>query len=353
MNKVAIVSFYKSENYGAILQAVALQQAIASLGYTPCYLDYERKLKLSFPRRILNIVYSYIRGFLGYKKRYMRSSCFIRKFINVEQFIDEEQYDIYVVGSDQVWFPGYVSDFFLLSFIKKKKKISYASSFGISKLENSYHKYYYDCLSTFDAISTREEKGSEIVRSLGLESRVVVDPTLLFAKSFWLEKTVEPCVNGDYILCYVMNGDAVTANAVYEYAHKLSILYFNRCKVIVIGDKEYKKLIPGFNLICDAGPAEFLGYIKNATFIVTSSFHGTCFSILFEKDYINILRSNNPVKGRIEEINHKLGLDNRILYYAGSSISVLEVAPIDYKKVGVKLDALREGSINYLKESLR
>ena len=350
--KVAIVSFFKSENYGAILQSYALQSAIEKFGYQVHYLDYKPQRKLSNMRLIKNIIWQLVRFFLGYKKRLLRTQEFIKHNIHVERFLKEENYDIYVSGSDQVWFPGYVNDFFLLNFIKHQRKISYASSFGTAQLDPLLKPYYFNSLSTYTHISTREESGTKIVNTLGLKSTVVLDPTLLFQKEYWKLKSVNPRLSQKYILCYIMSGDIDTANAVFKQANLIAHKMQDNCKVLVIGDKEYRKFIPGYNLICNAGPQEFIGYFENAEYIVTSSFHGTCFSIIFEKNYINILRKNNPVNVRIEELNNKLGLSG-IIFYSDSLEHLLDLPPIDYTIVNQILSVYRNHSISFLKTALQ
>ena len=109
---IAITSFIKSENYGALLQSFALQRAIEKLGHKAVYLDYERNPNFTVIQRLKNTAYRIIRVFFGYHKRKYRTDKFVNDFISVEKFVDEEQYDIYVSGSDQVWHPDYVNDFF-------------------------------------------------------------------------------------------------------------------------------------------------------------------------------------------------------------------------------------------------
>ena len=344
--RIALVSFFKSESYGAILQCLGLQRVLQQNGFDPLYLDYERKINLPFSKRVINLGYQLVRRFFGYARRYKRTTFFKNQYLNTSQLDMVSSYALYIVGSDQVWLPENVNDFFLLNFVKDGRKMSYASSFGVSSLPDHLIDYYRLSLSSFNAISTREHDGKQILSRLGFNDvRVVLDPTMLLTKEEWLIYAKLPKYDRRYILCYVMSGDDVTTSQIKRIAKCLAER--KRLPILTIGDKEYKVLIPGNRMICDAGPSEFLGYIHNADYIITSSFHGTCFSILFKKNFINVLRPDNPVNCRIEELDKKLGLETR-LHYTNSIDYMPDFSSIDYSVVESKLSLFRNDSLGFL-----
>lgn len=346
---IAITSFIKSENYGALLQSFALQRAIEKLGHKAVYLDYERNPNFTVIQRLKNTAYRIIRVFFGYHKRKYRTDKFVNDFISVEKFVDEEQYDIYVSGSDQVWHPDYVNDFFFLNFVKKAPKISYASSFGVSNIDDRLYDYYTSSLSNFLKLSIRENKGIDILKKLKLNDyEVVIDPTLLLSPKEWdscIEK-IHP-YSSKYILCYVMSGDSIMAKYISRIANHLNESLGGVYKVITLGDKEYKKIKPGYHLDCSAGPLEFISYIKHADYVITSSFHGTCFSIIYNKKFFSILRNGNPLNCRIEDTLSLLGLNN-CKHYNTEKIESYSFAEIEYDNVNRLLNNERCRCVNFL-----
>lgn len=351
--RVAITSFVKSENYGALLQSFALQNTLEKYGHSVVYLNYTRKTHFTLFQYLKNILYRVIRLFFGYGVRKRRTAKFQKDFIHVENYKGENAYDIFISGSDQVWHPDLVNDFFFLNFVTNTKKISYASSFGVSQINKNSVDFYRSSLEKFSYISVRESTGRTIINELGIKRcDVVIDPTLLLTKDEWSVYFKDlSCPKFKYILCYIMSGDRVMSKYIRELSNSLNRSFENRYKVITIGDKEYLSILPEYNLECKAGPLEFVSYIKNADYVITSSFHGTCFSINFNKPFISVMRVGNKVNGRIEELLSLLSLE-KCMHYSNEEVTSIGFENIDYESTNYRLNKERVRCLDALKKMI-
>lgn len=366
MKKISILTFWLEENYGAILQATALHDVFKSLGYDVELVAFEPdRSRRSISKRLKSLIWKCIRRFLGFGTRQARTSKFRKKWITSSPRIHSsealwkyiETRDICVVGSDQVWNPQLISacgnPFLLKECPPGVRKVSYAASFGIAALQSDEKTIYRECLDSFSGISVREEAGQIILEDLGLASQVVLDPTLLISRDRWLSKVERRSIaeTPPFILCYVMPGKEevplLYRTAMY-FSKKLGI------PIVYLGDREYQRL-RGFNLDSKAGPAEFLGYFDAATIVVTNSFHGTCFSVNFKKDFVSVVGASDEFSGRnrnsrIEGILTKIGLNGRIL--RGDLDSLAELSPINWKLVDEILIQERKSSLAFIENRI-
>lgn len=349
--KFALLSFHKSENYGAILQAYALQHKLEELGCSAEYLDYPSHNRMTLPRKILNLANRTVRSMLGYRGRAKRTQQFRCKNIKTAKLGDSE-YHGYIVGSDQVWHPEYLAssnDFFLLPFVGGDvDKYSFASSFGLGKLPDSSLKKYRYYLSKFKHLGIREQSGLNIAKAMYLEATLTPDPTLLLCDSEWSKLVARRQVKKNYIFCYVMQGDNATARYVERVAKSLKETQFSNCEIIFMGDKEFKKLRPDYHLVTDAGPCEFLSYIKYADFVITSSFHGTCFSINFGRPFLTIQRADNPVNSRIVDLLETVGASDRFVF-SNTDIANLPIGQPNFAVINRRLSLFADSGIKFLK----
>lgn len=365
MKKVGIISCFWSDNYGAVLQAVALAYKIKELGFQPLYVNYIQSPNIKGRKLLLNKLYFLLQFVFGYRKRSMRTKKFRERYLpltnQVKQYKELEDVivdlDCFILGSDQMWNPrtlGVKNGYYLLEFVKSKPKISYATSFGVSSLPASLVLRYKKALGEFLSLSVRERTGQAILSELNLKSDVVLDPTLLLTRTEWASFFSQKLlIQSNYILCYVMSGDHKSANFIWKYAKLINMKYFQGKKdIIVLGDKEYKRLNPLYNLICDAGPSEFLNLISNSCYVVTNSFHGTCFSINFEKKFTTILDRKNLLNSRIVDLLTDLSLLDAIKY-TNMKEEDCSLTKIDYIAVGNQLEILREHSLGYLKDKMK
>lgn len=328
--KIAIVTIPVSLNYGAVLQTFALQRVLLQYGDVEI-INYKNPYT-SVSAELIRVKSS-IHGLLGMGKdvcRLFPRRRVIKKFHQFRQnnlnmtigysALDlvrgkADGFDVYIAGSDQIWNPACVSDaneidpIYFLSFASVgSKKISYASSMGsyvFSPVERSHIK---DLLRDYDAITVREKDAQMFLQEVTEKCvQHVLDPSLLLTKKEWLEAlNVEDMSNTHekYILLYTVPKSPLIRSAVDYFSVKLGL------KVVSID----QGLSVGANVdqqIRDAGPVDFLRLFANAEFVITDSFHGTCFSVNFGKPFVVI--SHSKYLNRIESLLSLLGLQARIV----------------------------------------
>lgn len=350
---IATLTFHRAMNYGAVLQAVALQKSINRIGYDCEILDYDNReisscYDLIKPRGIR----SFIKSFLSISSTYKKNTGFnnfLQKYSKLSRQVKKsdlvnasKNYYKTVTGSDQVWnyeLTGNDSTYFLDFVDIQEKKVSYAASFGISVIPDEWQEEYKRNISSIGYISTREKTGADIVESLcHREVQVVLDPVFLPDISFW--QSMVKADNKKYIFMYMPTPECI------EYAKKLSqytgmeIYHIAYSKSILHPEKNIGKCI------LSASPDEFISLLYNAEYVVTGSFHATSFSIIFNKTFfVNTLK----VRGsRITDLLEMTGLKNRMFKFDGDEVQ----GEIDWKSVNEIIDKKREESIKWLKESL-
>lgn len=360
---------HKVINFGSALQAYALQKKVEDLGGKAEMIDYKypnaiHKDKVSFIGIFIKHLIHYINcavvGFPNirqtkrYKKVWKEYFHLSSNRYSTEQELKANcpEYDIYMTGSDQVWNSRFTKSdsSFLLEFAPDgKKKCAYSSSFAYDDIPSEYKFLYEKNLPKYAKISVREESGVRIVKDLiNKKVPVVCDPTLLLSKEEWGEfangakkYTKEPYILA-YLLAYSFDPFPDVDFIVNEIQRQTGL------KVIHLdaGRRDYFK--PNSMVVKDAGPKEFVDLFMNAEFVITTSFHGTVFSINFKKPFYSIIKDGNP-DSRISSILKLTGLENRGIYANEKNIST---EGIDYSKPTEKLEEFRCYSIKYLKECL-
>ena len=255
---------------------------------------------------------------------------------------DSSRYDSYIVGSDQSWNLDITNDTlsFLLHFAPNgKKKSSYATSIGLESLSERQKEIFKKHLPGFDNISVREKKGAELIESFTeKEINICLDPTLLLDKKEWSALSKAPKYK-KYVLIYAMADSDTLVKKAKELARK------NGLKVIAVG---LKKDVKGVKNIRTASPQEWLGLIRDASIVVTNSFHGTAFSLNFNKDfYLEYLPQGWSVNSRLENISQMFGIKHRII-----GEKTFQEGEIDYDNVNAVLEKEREKSLGYLRSIL-
>ena len=374
MKKIGIITIVKVNNYGAELQAFALQRKLCLMGYKAeiiDYLFYKNKgyirEKISKPfyaypfknkiKEILLPIYEYLKTIPNrkeYNKRMIGFSSFHEKYSVFsptcyhsysELYNNPPIYDVYCVGSDQVWNPRCytnLSPYFVSFAPHGKKRISYASSFGVKEIPESAKKRYRDLLLNLNFISVREDAGVEIIKKVsGRDAIKVVDPTLLLNRQDWQRvANYDKVPEEKYILLYVLKDSDYIKQTALELSRKKYIKIVRICK----GAFNQDKVSDGIINITDAAPDDFLGLIEKAEIVLTNSFHGTVFSILFKKDFYTILKRNVENNTRQISLLKSLNID-RIKY---EDMVFTENPEIDYNKSEVIIDNLRKSSEEYL-----
>lgn len=356
--KTGIVTWFKHQNYGTVLQAYALQKYIKE-NFGECELiNYMPPKAIKDKIKIKNIIrklkeltdkkgHDEIEYEKSKKKKFTEFiqdniSLSKEKIRNIKEL--NNYYDIFICGSDQIW--NKYNKYYYLKFVKDNKlKASYAPSFGRSEIGED-NKKRKQAILRLNCISTREDEGKEIIKKMtGKDVEVVVDPTLLLEKEEWSKMASENIVDGEYIICYLLGNKKENIENCYKIAKVLNKkIYF-----IPINYEQYKSKD---YLQTAIGPSEFLGLVKNASFVCTDSFHGLIFSIIFQKQYICLKRFNDNDKisqnSRIYSISKKLNLEDRILNDK-NMIDELVKSKIEYGQVTEYKEKYVKKSKEYIK----
>ena len=368
--KIAIFSSYayicKVNNYGSILQYFALQTYLKQLGHAPYWIQYRpnenkhngiskclRKLILKSNVQNDSIKHYNQKGFKNFIEQYISLSQEV--YYNYNEIRKRPpQADLYIVGSDQIW-NGFSPERYLMFVPKNRTKISYAVSFGRSSIRSYLKPLLRIYLKNFEAISVRELNGLEICHSVGRDdAQYVVDPSFLLSKEQYeniLDSSNTPTIQGDYIFGYFVNP---FINNVCPYFNEINNLSNEtHCKLIITAIQNAEKAFTG-SQCTNPSPLEWLQLIRKAKYIITNSFHGIAYSIIFQKQFILV-----PQKGGMSDQNcryfnllKKLGLDTRIYNHKSSIKSQLEI-PIKWENVLLKEEEFIHTSKEYLLHHLR
>lgn len=358
--KIGILTFQQAINYGAVLQLYALQKIIQKLGTDPEVINYispklENDYKIIRRNDGLRNLLASIFCAKAFCERKRRFKVFEKKYLNLTNELYSKRdlsricnkYDYLITGSDQVW--NYTitdaDSTYMLDFVEESnKKISYAASFGVAQIPDKLKVWYKNLLQDFKAISVREKQGQAIINSLcNKEVSVVLDPTFLLTKEDWTKLNIGDTKNKKYILVYCLR----RSNLLNEFAEKLKAK--TGFEIIVLNPRI--RNIYDKSSAYSSGPEEFIRLFMNAEYVLTNSFHGTAFSINFNKNFLVDLDINSTVNtnSRLLNILSLLGLEDRII----DNIDIEKMyQDIDYSKVNTILDEERRKSINYLKMSL-
>lgn len=354
--KVGIITFHNGSNYGAALQAFALQEAEKEIGNEVYIINYNNRFiskgldKIRFDFSLLGI-YSLLSDLINYHsngKKIANFQKFFNDFYNLTPLMsyadlkkNKDHYDIGISGSDQIWNPllnRKVDDIYFLNFGSFSHKISYASSFGNYKFDNDCINQHFLCLlKEFDKISTRE-KSLELETVISRKVYNVIDPTLLLSKKQWVNKLrIKNSTNEKYLLTYIMTNEKEVMNIAKCKASEYDLKIWNIGKL--------NGFYSGVRCICDAGPKEFVELFYNADYIVTNSFHGTAFSINFSKQFLSVVHPKSPE--RAKHILKMTGLESRLVSIDDFS-SVNTISNEKFKQVSIILDEIRNDSFKYL-----
>ena len=362
--RIGITTFFRCVNYGATLQCFALQKVLSDLGYDVEVVNDSRvHVKYSIGHKIIQFVWQFLRNALICPLRRVRNNRFIAQMRLSKRVRNDKMlicvlsgYDVVVTGSDQVWAPINIEErqFFFDDVPGHVRKMSYAASFGVSALPDGLFARYRDRLKRFNAISVREKSGVEIVRQLTGESPVqAVDPTLLLPFAYWDSKAVrcDRQVKGRYVLCYFIKRDRASVSAILSIAEEIARR--EQCSVVLLNMREWSALFSRHKACPNAGPQEFLRLVFDAVAVVTDSFHGVVFSIVYGKRFVVPMfcsvGGNGALQGRIYDLLHICGLEDRCVPIGGKF--EYDGFARTYRRDDVErhVRILREESLNWLK----
>lgn len=352
--KIAIVTQPLGPNLGGIIQNWALQQALKKSGHSPVTISYSDFKPVTLPRRLritARNLRTILRRVTGSYNRFYKVSDTVPNQANID-FINShidttEPSDIYtpvkdaeayIVGSDQVWRPRYNQGVLYDSFLKfvenqPVRRIAYAASFGTDRWEYDPEQTT-ECsrlLKMFDAVSVRESGGIALCRDhLGCDAIQAIDPTMLLNATDYRSICAKPPVSGDYVATYFLDYDT--------------------------DRRRTMRQMRGLGNIADINPhrasvPQWLGTIAGAKTVLTDSFHGAVFSILFRRPFIVFA---NPDRGnsRMESLLLNLGLSNRLISNPAQTRKAME-SPIDWQTVEARIDELRRAGFNFLDQALK
>ena len=367
--KIDIITRHAIANYGSILQAYATEKMLDKLNIENEIIDYVRveensknlvktymKNSKKWNRNfITRFIYKIIQKpnldimnnkFAKYRKKYLKLTS--KQYKNKNELMEDlPQADIYCTGSDQVWGQiandDYDENYFLEFVPNDKRCIAYSASFGKNKLSENLKIKLPKLMEKYSDIMVRELSAVKILNASGIDNvKLVLDPTLLLSKEEWEENLkIKNNEKEQYILTYQLHHNKEFD----KYLKKLAKA--TNLKVVRLSSSIYYKFKYGkFVYLPDL--EQFLTYFKNAKYVVTESCHGTVFSIIFNKQVIDILPGKT--RTRIESILKLFGMEDRIVNdYNDMSIINKE---IDYKKVNDILDKERKKSIEYLRKAI-
>lgn len=345
-------------NYGSLLQAYALQSRLREFGAEPEILVKLPKQRPSRLRSWLSVLkpvkhYSLMQRIKKrlHVRRYAEKNRKLSQFKNSNisyTNIENEQLlcknvstgDLFLAGSDQIWSValGPLSKWYTLQWLDKKgiRKYSYAASIGLSELSEEQIGAYKEGLSEFQVLSLREKQAVKLLSPVFPATvRQDLDPTLLYDKTFWRKIESPRLVDEPYVFVYMLRPD----NHVIKLAKR------------VAQEKGYKVIYTGLladhyngvETVCDAGIPEFLSYIDHADVVVVNSFHGTVFSVLFEKPFLSVKVASTS--SRVESFLEMTGLMSQYVEDVNRSYFL----NLDFSAALKILEKEREKSLKYLK----
>lgn len=380
--KIGIITFWQSnDNYGQVLQCFSLQQQLIKLGHKPFLIKYvplQKTVQTSIAEKLWKLIQVYP---IFLKLRKMQKAKQAKAFAlkNRQRKFDEFRVkhiitngviyhglsdiqnnppdsDCYICGSDQVWSMLLDNDenqaFYLNFGDKDTKRIAYAASFGRDVYPMELNGKLHNMLVKFDAVSVREKSGIGICKKVGIQAVDVLDPTLLLSMKEYVQIIEKPSVREKYFYTYFLN---ITSEkdlyweALLDYANQHG---FKSISTTSSGYFIGKEICSNTEYVYATIP-QWLGYIQNAEFVATTSFHGVAFCLIMHTNFIYF-----PLKGvhsransRVISLLDYLGLHEKI-FDGNMTIKQCIEHPIDWNKIEAKLNVKKNASISFLENSL-
>ena len=344
---IALMGLGWADNYGAALTNFGLVKTLEKLGKRVLVIDRPKEYHT---KKDLNVTRKFNAKHFNISAQYDKNTVILLN----------EKCDTFMVGSDQVWHWNVLKafrEYFLLEFaLESKKKIAYASSFGHYKLDAplSFKYIFSYLLSRFDAVSVREISGVNICKELGVKATHVLDPVFLCDRENYIQlaESVEPKrEKNSYIFTYILDPHRGDKKSVLVNASEYSGLPLLNVTDYHEAEKREKWL--GLPTEKDLELEEFISNLYNSKCIITDSFHGVCFAIIFKKNFICIANKGRGI-ARFESLLNRLNLQDRLLYnpedFAGRE-NLLE-KEIDYDSVYKILEEEKEKSFKFLIDAL-
>ena len=339
--KIGILTWHYYSNVGSNLQTIAMQKIFSTdeteteiINFRPKYREhwYRNLIRSAcaaitdcFPRFLPEMLR--FRSF-SFQKHWLKQSDLL---LTTEELTDSaRKYDAVICGSDQIWAPNVFRKEYLLSFVPDGVgRYAYAASIGLNEIPDELYDNYRVLLNRFDLIGVRETQGVHLLSELAPEcsDRIsdVLDPTFLVPVCFWDELSLPPKKTAPFLFCYFLGSQKWHREYAAKWAKSRGLI------TVIYSDDHFDRQYADRH-ICFMGPREFLGYIREAAHIMTDSFHGTAFSIIYQKQFHIFYRflEDDPIcqNSRIDNIIDKFGIEAAVVRENG-----LDYGPVDYKTV--------------------
>lgn len=366
--KIGILTWLHNGNYGSVLQAYALQKALRNQGYQTENIDYAP----STVKKVENLIKNknslklFLEKWDAYcakkvagsprelSEKQKKFEDFRENYINItrrysspkEVATIDGEYDAYICGSDQIWSPVLLNPVFYFDFLSDtERKIAYACSFGVSSIKGKKATKITNYLNRFDYISVRESSGCEIVKNLtGKVVPVMPDPTLLLQRTDW-DKVSKYNLNlNKYIFCYFLSWNEDYWKYVENVSQQLGY------QIVIVPSVKQTYQVDA-KILKNIGPEEWVGLVKNASYVITDSFHGTVFSIIYNKPFTVLKRfsDDNPrsQNSRIYTLLEHYNLTNRL----GINTDIFNLQ--EYTKVNSQVEYDRRYALEWLNNVLK
>lgn len=369
--KTGILTFHAAHNFGSSLQVYALQRTVEKLGCRCEVIDFRtaRQRRFYSPLTMKRLLYAirfdkrYLINLPARLMTYYKFKSFInnrlnlgnKRFKSLEELRNAEfDYEYFISGSDQIWnfTPVDADDAYFLPFVKRGKKIAYAPSFGSRyKPIDANRRYVAEYLRQYDSISVRDDCSSRIVKEATCQDvPILVDPSLLLTAGEW--DSILPSVKkkDGYIFYYSIAGrerNKEMIEVANKISHKLGLTVV--LAVCAYGDKEVFLDHQGHRFRLVSGPEDFINLIKNASFVLTSSFHGLVFSVLYGKPF---LAFNGDVDERLKTFLSQTGLTERSVSKQDIDGKLDKMFDIRFDRAHAVIEDKRQEALEFLRQSL-
>lgn len=380
--KIGIITIHNSPNYGACLQSYALWKYLLDCGYECEIIDLHRPYQEDYVPSKKYVAYRDKKSTRSKIKKKIKKllSLIIKRKLQKHFFLLPEaqqkfdefnsqiklsrpyygiddlynnppEYDVYVTGSDQLWNPTqpYCLEPYFLTFAPfGKRRISYASSIGITELSENEKKKFKIWLKQYNAISVRETQAQKLLEQItGMTITQVADPTFLLSRETWKSMAIYPQREDKYIFLFTLENN----QKMLEYAINLGDE--SGLNVVYLTAKQPEST-GKYEAVDTAGPREWIGYIANAEMVITDSFHGTVFSIITGcNNFFTRIASDNKRGSRITDLLNTFGLNSHLLNpQLTQTFHELSKIMIDHKEVSITIEQERLRSCKFLSQNI-
>lgn len=358
--KIGLLSPHYAFNYGAVLQAFALKEYLRSLGHDAIILNRRPAYQCAIPSlfgRIARKIEEFTKrnSFIKFEKEHLQPQTSLVIFQNDWENIDINTFDAVIVGSDQVWRDDYAFNAFgfnlFLDFVGNGiKKISYAPSLGKGSWNSSAEntEKVKTLLHLFDAISVRELNSIAVLKDkFDVSAQVVVDPTLLLTANDYIEKLKIKKSKQNHIATYILDYDDNFKRKIDMLSNDLGL---NHKDIIVRSPKGNVRVMMNRFRVMDS-VEDWITNIANSKYVITNSFHGMVFSIIFRKQFLVVMNTERGAE-RFNSLLQIFGLEDRLINSTEKNYSRHFNKQIDYNSIEPLIEKWRNHSKDYINRSL-